>query len=238
MSGLTAMVLAAGRGKRMRPLTATTPKPLIAVAGKALIDHTFDRLEAGGVSKFVVNVHYLADLIEVHVRRRAPGRVTVSDERHVLLETGGGVVRALPLLGQNPFVVANSDTFWIEGPSHNVARMRHAFDPVHMDALLLVAPTVSAVGYHGKGDFTLDTEGRLARRDDRFIAPFVYAGCMIVTPEAFQDPPDGAFSLNVIFDRLLAKGRLYGIRLDGIFLHVGTPAAIGEAERAIRASAA
>ena len=238
MSETVAMVLSAGRGTRMRPLTAMTPKPLIEVAGKALIDHTFDRLEAGGVSRFVVNVHYLADLIEVHVNRRAGERVSVSDERDALLETGGGVVRALPMLGKAPFIVANSDTFWIEGASRNVERLREAFDPDRMDALLLFSPTVHAVGYYGKGDFSLTTEGRLARRGERDVAPFVYAGCMIVAPEAFEPAPDGAFSLNVIFDRLLARDRLFGLRLDGIFLHVGTPAAIGEAERAIQASAA
>lgn len=238
MDGPVSMVLAAGRGTRMRPLTAMTPKPLIEVHGKALIDHVFDRLEAGGVARFVVNVHYLADLIEVHVKRRAGGRVAVSDERGQLLETGGGIVRALPLLGDEPFVVANADTFWIEGASGNVRRLIAAFDPAIMDALLLVAPTVRAVGYGGIGDFELAADGRLRRRRERTVAPFVYAGCMMVAPHAFADPPAERFSLNVIFDRLIASERLYGMRLDGIFLHVGTPKAIGEAERAIVASAA
>lgn len=238
MSGPAAMVLAAGRGTRMRPLTAMSPKPLIEVAGKALIDHVFDRLEEGGVERFVVNVHYLADLIEVHVKRRAGGRVAVSDERAMLLDTGGGIVRALPLLGEAPFVVANADTFWIEGASGNVARLVSAFDPERMDALLLLAPTVRAVGYGGMGDFELAADGRLRRRRERTVAPFVYAGCMMAAPGAFADPPAERFSLNVVFDRLIASGRLFGMRLDGIFLHVGAPPAIGEAERAILASAA
>ncbi|GAB5373912.1 MAG: nucleotidyltransferase family protein [Acuticoccus sp.] len=238
MSELVAMVLAAGRGSRMRPLSAMAPKPLIEVAGKALIDHVFDRLEAAGVERFVVNVHYLPDLIEVHVRRRVDGRVTISDERAALLETGGGIVKALPLLGDAPFVVANSDTFWIEGPSNNLTRLVEGFDPARMDGLLLCAPTFDAVGYDGRGDFELTPDGRLSRREERTIAPFVYAGCAMLTPRAFQDAPQGRFSLNEIFDRLIAEDRLYGIRLDGTFLHVGTPEAIGQAEKAYFASAA
>ena len=238
MSETVAMVLSAGRGTRMRPLTAMTPKPLIEVAGKALIDHTFDRLEAGGVSRFVVNVHYLADLIEVHVNRRAGERVSVSDERDALLETGGGVVRALPMLGKAPFIVANSDTFFIEGASNNLARLVEAFEPDRMDGLLLLAPTVEAVGYDGRGDFELSPSGTLRRRMERTIAPFVYAGCAVFSPRAFEDAPEGRFSLNVIFDRLLDSGRLFGLRLDGIWLHVGTPDAIGAAERVYYASAA
>jgi len=238
MSELTAMVLAAGRGSRMRPLSAMAPKPLIEVAGKALIDHVFDRLEGAGVSRFVVNVHYLPDLIEVHVRRRVDGRVTISDERPALLETGGGVVKALPLLGDDPFLVANSDTFWIEGASNNLARLVARFDPERMDGLLLCAPTVDAIGYDGRGDFELATDGTLSRRMERTIAPFVYAGCAVFSPRAFEGAPEGRFSLNVIFDRLIEKGRLYGLRLDGIWLHVGTPDAIGQAERAFYSSAA
>lgn len=238
MSELVAMVLAAGRGSRMRPLSAMAPKPLIEVAGKALIDHVFDRLEAAGVDRFVVNVHYLPDLIEVHARRRVDGRVTISDERAGLLETGGGIVKALPLLGDAPFLVANSDTFWIEGASNNLARLIAAFDPERMDCLLLCAPTVDAVGYDGRGDFELASDGRVSRRVERTIAPFVYAGCAVIAPHAFKDAPQGRFSLNVVFDRLIAAGRLYGLRLDGTWLHVGTPEAIRQAERAYYASAA
>lgn len=233
-----AMVLAAGRGSRMRPLTATTPKPLIEVMGRALIDHVFDRLEAAGVRRFVVNVHYLADLIEVHVRRRAGTRVAISDERSGLLDTGGAVANALPLIGAEPFALANSDAFWVEGAAPNLDRLIAAFDAERMDAVLLLAPTVRAVGYAGEGDFELMADGRLRRRRERTVAPFVYAGCAVVAPQAFADPPAQRFSLNVVFDRAIAAGRLYGIRLDGLWLHVGTPRAIAEAERAILGSAA
>ncbi|MEM8663412.1 MAG: nucleotidyltransferase family protein, partial [Pseudomonadota bacterium] len=206
-TGSAAMVLAAGRGSRMRPLTAMTPKPLIEVAGKALIDHVFDRLSAAGVSRFVVNVHYLPDLIEVHVRRRAGERVAISDERDGVLETGGGVVRALPLLGDAPFFVANADTFWIEGVSDNLVRLREAFDPERMDGLLLLAPTVSAVGYDGRGDFDLRADGSVVRRGERSIAPFVYAGCALFSPAAFKDAREEKFSLNEIFDKLIGERR-------------------------------
>ena len=160
MSAPPAMILAAGRGTRMRPITATTPKPLVEVAGKALIDHTFERLERIGVSRFVVNVSYLADLVEVHARRRGGDAVAISDERAGLLDTGGGVLAALPQLGDGPFIVANSDAFWIDGACNNLARLIAAFDPARMDALLLLAPTVGAVGYEGDGDFDLASDGR------------------------------------------------------------------------------
>ncbi|MEM0906581.1 MAG: nucleotidyltransferase family protein [Pseudomonadota bacterium] len=238
MTALTAMVLSAGRGSRMRPLSAMTPKPLIEVAGKALIDHVFARLQAAGVGRFVVNVHYLADLIEVHVKRHFGDSVVISDERATLLETGGGVVNALPLIGSDPFLVANSDTFWVEGASNNLSRLVSAFDPERMDGLLLLAPTVDAVGYDGQGDFSLSSDGRLTRRGERTIAPFVYAGCAMFSRRAFDAAPEGKFSLNLTFDQLLDTGRLYGMRLDGIWLHVGTPQSIGEAEDAIFASAA
>ncbi|MEM7694912.1 MAG: nucleotidyltransferase family protein [Pseudomonadota bacterium] len=231
-----ALILAAGRGQRMRPLSAISPKPLIEVAGEALIDRTFDRLEAAGINRFVVNVHYLPDLIEVHVRRRVGDRVTISDERAELLETGGAVVKALPLLGNTPFLVTNADTFWVEGASHTLKRMIEAFDPSRMDGLLLLAPTVTAVGYSGRGDFSLAPSGRLARRAGRTIAPFVYCGCALFSPAAFEGAPTGPFSLNVIFDTLIKADRLYGLRLDGTFIHVGTPAAIREAERALAAT--
>ncbi|MCF3933912.1 nucleotidyltransferase family protein [Acuticoccus sp. M5D2P5] len=232
------MVLAAGRGTRMRPLTAMTPKPLIEVAGKALIDYVFDQLDAVGVSRIVVNVHYLADLIEVHVRRRAGDKVMISDERGGALDTGGGLVKALPLLGDQPFIVANSDTFWINGASSNMARLLDAFDPKEMGALLLLAPTVGAVGYDGPGDFELSTDGRLRWRRERTIAPFVYAGCAVFSPDALAGADATKFPLTHVFDRLIGEGRLYGMRLDGLWLHVGTPGAIREAERAFFASAA
>lgn len=236
--GPPAMVFAAGKGTRMRPLTTMTPKPLIEVMGRSLIDHVIDRLETALPARYVVNVSYLADLLDVHVRRRLGPRVTVSDERPGLLDTGGGLVRALPLLGDGPVLIANADTFWIEGASSSMARLTQAFDPERMDALLLVAPTVKAVGYDGSGDFELLADGHLRRRRERTIAPFVYAGCGIVSPGLVADPPGPVFSLNHGFDRAIAAGRLHGLRLDGLWFHVGTPQAIPLAERALRESAA
>ncbi len=232
-----AMVLAAGLGKRMRPLTATTPKPLIEVAGRSLVDHGIAKLEAAGVEVCVVNVHYLADLVEVHVGKWAAPRIVVSDERAALLETGGGIVKALPHLGAEPFYVYNSDSFWIEGIRSNLDLLARRWDDATMDGLLLLSPTVGSIGYSGAGDFLMDETGRLTRRAERRIAPFAYAGAAIFHPRFFRDAPTGAFSLNRLFDRALAEGRLYGQRMEGVWLHVGTPQAIVEAERAIAESA-
>ena len=234
----TAMVLAAGRGKRMRPITATTPKPLVEVLGRSLIDRVLDRLEQVGVERAVVNVHYLADLIEVHVGKRKAPAVTISDERDRLLDTGGGVVRALPHLGRAPFYHLNSDSIWIEGARPNLEVLAERWNPEVMDGILMLASTVSSVGYDGAGDFTMDKTGRLARRAERTVAPFVYAGAAIFTPAVFAGFEEKPFSLNAIFDHLIAEGRLYGMRMDGIWLHVGTPEAIGEAETSITLSAA
>jgi len=233
-----AMMLAAGLGKRMRPLTATTPKPLIEVAGRSLMDHGLDRLEAAGVEDVIVNVHYLADLVEVHASRRTRPRVHVSDERGQLLDTGGGVAKALPLLGDAPFYLVNSDSFWIEGVSPNLVRLADAWDDERMDGLLMMAATVPAVGYDGPGDFMLDADGRLSRRPASKIAPFAYSGAAILHPRLFADAPAGRFSLNLLFDRAIEAGRLFGLRMEGVWLHVGTPEAIGEAEAAIHQSAA
>lgn len=233
-----AMVLAAGLGKRMRPITATTPKPLVEVAGRALIDHGLDRLAAAGVDTAVVNVHYLADLVEVHVMKRKAPAIEVSDERSKLLDTGGGIVKALPALGTEPFYLWNSDSFWIEGYRANLDLLAERWDPEAMDGLLLLSPTVGAVGYAGKGDFMMDELGRLTRRPEGRVAPFAYAGAAILTPRLFADVPDGPFSLNLLFDRALAEGRLHGVRMGGVWLHVGTPAAIRDAEEAIAESAA
>lgn len=233
-----AMVLAAGLGKRMRPLTATTPKPLIEVAGKALIDHSLDRLAAAGIETAVVNIHWLADLVEVHVGRRKAPRIEISDERDALLETGGGVVRALPRLGDRPFLLLNSDSFWIEGARPNLETLIERWDEEAMDGLLLLAGTVQSVGYAGSGDFTMDKASRLSRRMERQVAPFVYAGTALLHPRLFEDAPDGAFSLNRLFDKAIEAGRLFGVRMDGTWLHVGTPEAIAEAEAAIAESAA
>jgi MurNAc alpha-1-phosphate uridylyltransferase len=234
----TAMVLAAGRGERMRPLTNTLPKPLVAVAGKPLIDHVLDRLADSGVERAVVNVHYLADLLERHLKDRSSPKIAISDERDALLETGGGVVRALRLLGAAPFFHVNADTIWIDGVRPNLDRLAEAFDPSTMDALLLLAPTAASIGYGGAGDFTMATDGRLERRTEREVAPFVYAGAAVLRPELFKDAPAGAFSLTRLFDRAADAGRLHGLRLEGVWMHVGTPEAIKDAEAAITASAA
>jgi MurNAc alpha-1-phosphate uridylyltransferase len=233
----TAMVLAAGLGTRMRPLTDTMPKPLVAVAGKPLIDHVLDRLADTGVERAIVNVHYLAEQIIAHTGGRAKPRVTISDERGLLLGTGGGVVKALPALGEAPFFHINSDTIWIDGVTPNLTRLAAAFDAASMDALLLLAPASGSVGYDGRGDYTMAPDGRLTRRAEREVAPFVFAGAAILQPSMFRDAPHGEFPLTDLFDRAQAAGRLHGLRLEGLWMHVGTPDAVGEAEQAIRKSA-
>jgi MurNAc alpha-1-phosphate uridylyltransferase len=232
----TAMLLAAGLGKRMRPLTMTLPKPLVKVAGKTLADHVLDRLAQAGIETVVVNVHYLAELMELHLKRRTAPKILISDERAVLLDSGGGVRNALPMLGRDPFLICNSDSFWIEGPRSNLKALIEAFDPERMDILMLLAATASSVGFDGPGDYTLAADGRLTRRREREVSPFAYAGVLIINPSMFEDAPIGAFSLNRIFDRAEAAGRLFGRRLDGIWLHVGTPEAISDAEARIARS--
>ena len=232
----TAMVLAAGFGERMRPLTDHMPKPLVPVAGRPLIDHVLDRLAAAGIERAVVNVHYLADQIERHLKSRTAPAIVISDERDKLLDTGGGVVKALGAIGNEPFVHVNSDTIWIDGVKPNLEKLAEAFEPAQMDALLLLAPVSTSIGYAGRGDFTMAADGRLTRRSERDVAPFVYAGAAILRPELFKDTPDGAFSLTMLFDRAAAAGRLYGLRMEGVWMHVGTPGAVKEAEAAIVAS--
>ncbi|MGQ3673740.1 nucleotidyltransferase family protein [Xanthobacter sp. TB0136] len=232
------MVLAAGLGTRMRPLTDKVPKPLVNVSGRPLLDHVLDRLAQAGVEEAVVNVHHHASQIERHVAERSgPPRIIISDERDALLETGGGVRRALPLLGDEPFLTINSDTIWVEGAQPNLDRLIAGFDPERMDVLLLLAPAALSVGYDGLGDFRMDPDGRLLRRVERQVVPFVYAGAAIMKPALFQDSPEGAFSLNRIFDKALEAGRLFGVRLDGVWMHVGTPDAIALAEDALEKSA-
>lgn len=233
-----AMVLAAGFGVRMRPLTDTMPKPLVKVAGKALLDHVLDRLADVGAERAVVNVHYLAEQIEQHVAARAHPQVTISDERGVLLDTGGAVVKALPQLGDAPFFHINSDTIWIDGVKPNLARLADAFDPGMMDALLLLASTTGSIGYAGRGDFAMAPDGRLRARAEREVAPFVYAGAAILSPRLFDGAPPGTFSLTALFARAAEAGRLHGLRLEGLWMHVGTPEAIAQAEEAISASTA
>ena len=232
-----AMVLAAGIGTRMQPLTATRPKPLVEVAGKALIDHVLDRLAAANVERAVVNIHHFAEQMQRHLAGRTKPQIVISDERGLLLGTGGGVTRALPQFGDAPFFLINSDTIWIDGVKPNLARLADAFDPAAMDALLLLAPTTGSIGYAGRGDFTMAADGRLRRRGEREVAPFVYAGAAILAPALFADAPQGEFPLTALFNRAGEAGRLFGLRLEGLWMHVGTPDAIAAAEAAIRASA-
>ena len=213
----TAMVLAAGFGKRMRPLTDTMPKPLVRLSGRPLID----------------NVHYLGDQIIAHLAHRTAPQIVISDERDALLDTGGGVVRALAKLGEQPFIIHNSDSVWIEGMGGNLKRLMAAFDANTMDSLLLLARVSASIGYDGPGDFQMGTNGQLTRQQGARVAPFVFTGVSIAHPRLFNDAPAGAFSLNVLWDRALKAGRLHGIRLDGQWMHVGTPDAVGEAELAI-----
>ncbi len=233
-----AMVLAAGLGTRMRPFNGNVPKPLVQVGGKALIDHVLDKLAAAGVERAVVNVHHLADQIEQHVAGRQRPQIVVSDERGALLGTGGGVVKALPELGPAPFFHVNSDTIWIDGVQPNLARLAAIFDAERMDALLMLAPTATSIGYSGRGDFNMAPDGRLTRRAEQDVAPFVYAGAAILTRAFFAGAPQGAFSLSPLFDRAAEAGRLFGLRLEGIWMHVGTPEAVKAAEAAIVAGAA
>ncbi len=231
-----AMILAAGLGTRMRPLTDTLPKPLIKVMGKPLVDYILGYCRDAGVADAVVNVHYLADLMEAHCRTVSDPRITISDEREKLLDSGGGVLKALPHLGGGPFFVLNADAIWIDGPQPSLARLAAHWNPEAMDVLLLLADSSTATGWGNKGDFAMDQAGRLRRPEKGEVTPFVYAGAGIWKPELFAGRPQ-VFSLNRIFDEAIAAGRLHGLRLDGTWMHVGTPDAIPEAEAAIRRSA-
>ncbi len=226
----TAMVLAAGLGTRMRPLTDTMPKPLVPLCGTPLLDHVLDRLAAGGITRAVVNVHHFAEQIEAHLADRTSPAIAISDERDALLDTGGGVARALPLLGKTPFLIHNSDSVWVEGIGSNIARLVAAFDRDRMDALLLLAPGADSLGYDGRGDFLMAPDGALTRRGERATAPFAFAGVSVAHPRLFEEAPEGRFSLNVLWDRAIAEGRLFGLRLDGVWMHVGTPQSVEDAE--------
>ena len=232
-----AMIFAAGLGTRMRPITDTLPKPLVKVRGKALIDHVLDAFADAGVPEAVVNVHYLGDQIEAHLADRMAPRIVISDERAKLLDQGGGIRMALPLLGAAPFFVANTDAFWVEGPASNLRRLAQAFDPARMDALLLVAASATSVGVDWPGDFHMDQEGRLTKRGENEVAAFVYSGVGILKSEPFANDPREVFRLSPFLFEAAEKGRLFGVRLDGLWLHVGTPQAIGEAEAVIDESA-
>jgi MurNAc alpha-1-phosphate uridylyltransferase len=233
-----AMVLSAGLGLRMRPLTEHMPKPLIPVAGRPLLDHVLDKLGDAGVTDAVVNVHYLPDQIIAHVASRSRPHVTISDERDQVLGTGGGVVKALPLLGAEPFFHVNSDTLWMDGVKSNLTRLADTFDPSRMDILLLMAPTASSIGYGGRGDYSMLPDGGLRKRKEHQVVPFVYAGAAIFSPAIFADAPAGEFSLTRMFDRAEEQERLFGLRLDGVWMHVGTPDAVHDAEEAFLESVA
>jgi len=224
-----AMVLAAGLGQRMRPLSDSKPKALIEVAGRSLLDRALDRLQEAGIGECVVNVHHLAPLMEKHLAERAKPKIVLSHESE-LLETGGGVKKALPLLGSDPFFVANCDALWLDGPRPMLKRLARAFDPKRMDALLLLHPMVIAHGFDGSGDYFMASDGALRRRRAETVAPFVYAGAQILTPALFKDAPDGPFSLRVLYDRAEENGRLFGMRHDGEWYHVGTPEAVSATE--------
>lgn len=230
----TAIVLAAGLGTRMRPLTDSRPKALIEVMGRPLIDHVLDRLAAADVTAVIVNLHHFADQLEAHLASRKRPNVIFSDERERLLGTGGGIAKALSQLGTAPFFLLNSDSLWLEGATSNLVRLGRAFDAKHMDALLLLAPAAATIGYDGNGDYFTDARGALRRQLGAEKAPFIYAGAAILSPKLFEGAPEGPFPLTPLFDRAQERGRLFGLALEGAFLHVGTPEAVAAAEEAIR----
>ena len=224
-----AMVLAAGRGERLRPLTETTPKPLIPVSGRTLIDRIIDRLAEAGVEQVTVNLYHLGEQIEAHLKAHAAPTIRFSPEE-ARLETGGGVRNALPTLGAEPFFVANGDILWLNGTGDTLHRLAAAWDDAAMDGLLLVHATVDAHGYAGRGDFCVDPLGLLSRRPEGEVSPYLFTGLQILHPRLFAGAPDGAFSLNLLYDRAIENGRLYGLAHDGEWFHVGTPEGLAEAE--------
>ena len=227
----TAMVMAAGLGTRMRPLSATRPKPLVRIAGTTFIDHVLDHLRAAGVSKIVVNVHYMADMLEAHLAASAKDfEVTVSDERAQLLDTGGGLVRALPLIDADPFLCVNTDNIWLNGPIDPLKLMARTWDDSAMDVLMLMVPQAYAHNNAGRGDFHLDQVGRLSRRKPGRVAPFVWTGIQMMSKRLIVDPPSEVFSTNVFWDRAIAAGRAYGLVHHGLWFDVGTPPAIAKTE--------
>jgi N-acetyl-alpha-D-muramate 1-phosphate uridylyltransferase len=223
------MIMGAGFGTRMRPLTDDRPKPLVTVCGRTLLDHTLDRLVAAGITMVVINLHYRAQMVKDHLADRRDIEIQYSMEEEIL-GTGGGVVKALPLFGGESFFVLNSDSVWVEGMPGALTRMQTLWDPEKMDGLLLLAAMTTAMGYEGRGDFLLGPGGRIARVPERTSSPYAYPGVQIAHPRLFADAPEGAFSTNVMWDRAIAKDRLFGTRLDGVWIHVGTPEARDEAE--------
>ena len=230
----TAMIMAAGLGKRMRPLTATKPKPLIEVGGKPLLDHVLEKLRVAGVRKVVVNVHYLADALEAHLATRNHGLdVIISDERGLLMETGGGLVKAAPMIDCDPFLALNSDNLWIDGPADTLKLLASQWDGSKMDALLLLVPQARALNHKGMGDFHMDREGRVRRRQKSHVAPFVFTGIQIVSKRLLSEAPDGPFSTNLLWDRAIEEGRCFGAVHQGLWFDVGTPQSIQMTETAL-----
>ena len=230
----TAMIMAAGLGKRMRPLTATRPKPLIEVNGKPLLDHVLEKLRIAGVRKIVVNVHYLADALEAHLKSRDHGlQVVISDERDLLMETGGGLVRAERLIDCDPFLALNSDNLWIDGPADTLKLLASQWDDVKMDALLLLVPQARALNHKGMGDFHMDRAGRIRRRQKSYVAPFVFTGIQIISKRLLREAPDGPFSTNILWDRAIEEGRCFGAVHQGLWFDVGTPQSIQLTESAL-----
>ncbi len=226
------MVLAAGLGERMRPITDTLPKPLIELRGRTLLDSILDRAEAAGVPEAVINLHYLGEMIEARLARRARPHISFSREE-ARLETGGGVRQALSLLGGGAFLVINGDVCWLDGHKPALVRLAAAWNDEEMDALLLLHPTAFAVGYAGVGDFVLAPDGRMRRRRESEVAPFVFTGIQILHPRLFEDAPEGPFSLNLIYDKAGAAERLWGLRHDGEWFHIGTPEGLRDVEDAL-----
>lgn len=236
-----AMVLAAGYGLRLRPITEKTPKPLVLVAGRTMLDRALDSLAAAGVGHAVVNIHHLGAQIEARLAERTRLGLAPTTEISAepeLLDTGGGIKNALPRLGGAPFLAVNADIVWEDGPVPALKRLAAAYDATAMDALLLLVRRDQAVGFDGPGDFFQNDDGRLVRRGERPQAPYVYAGLQMLTPSLFEGAPAGAFSLNRLYDRALAKGRLFGLVHDGAWYHVGTPEALREADRILATSGA
>ncbi|KUO54355.1 MAG: mannose-1-phosphate guanylyltransferase [Sphingomonadales bacterium BRH_c42] len=229
----TAMVMAAGLGKRMRPLTTLQPKPLVRVAGKPLIDHALDRLAEAGIARAVVNVHYLADPLEAHLRDRREPQIVISDEREALLETGGGMAKALAHL-PDPFFCLNADNIWLDGPRNAFADLSRYWNPDAMDALLMVVPHARAHNFDGQGDFRMDGDGRLTRGQQGRVAPFIYTGIQLVSHRLLRDPPADPFGTMLLWQRAIDEGRLYGTSFTGEWFEVGTPQAIAPTEAALR----
>jgi MurNAc alpha-1-phosphate uridylyltransferase len=232
-----AMIMGAGLGTRMRPLTDDRPKPLVLVGGKTLIDHSIDRLVAAGVTRIVVNLHYKAEMLRAHLAQRRDAQIIFSDETDKLLDTGGGVVKAMPHFAGAPFFVINSDSIWVEGKNPVLPAMLAAWDKHSMDGLLLLADMKTAMGYEGTGDFALTANDHVVRARNHAAPHYAYPGVQIVHPRLFQGAPPGAFSTNLMWDRAIAAGTLFGTLMDGVWIHVGTPEARDEAEAYLRAPA-